>query len=191
MNSPYTLQPLDALMAAQTSVGLALTALVWARPLRPRIASVLLVGAIWLAVLSPVDADFLRGIGLTIEGDHTERMLRLSLLLAALAGVVSGRIFLAVAGLFASFVFWRLREHITQADRDMAGVCLAAIGALIGIHYRSFDVQVDTSPRRVTLRPGYLKDDLGLFVVAMASAAVTLTTGPCGTPSTSNFTSEA
>src|SRR5262249_33088957 len=66
VNSPYTAQPGDAVMAAQTGVGLVLGALVWGRRVRPWPAAALLLGAICLAVMMPVEGDFLRGLGMTL-----------------------------------------------------------------------------------------------------------------------------
>ena len=52
MQSPYTPSPLDAIMAAQSALGVTLTAVALFRPRRPWPATAAMILSIWLAVLS-------------------------------------------------------------------------------------------------------------------------------------------
>ena len=63
MPYPYTLFPLDAFMAAQASLAVMFTALLWFRPLRPWPASILFLVAVWMVVLSPIEPDQLTALG--------------------------------------------------------------------------------------------------------------------------------
>ena len=71
MMAPYTSEPLEAFMAAQTSVGLTLGALLWFRRLAPRVSTVLFGTGIALAVVAPVSGEFLTGVGVRVEPEHT------------------------------------------------------------------------------------------------------------------------
>jgi hypothetical protein len=172
VHSPYTAQPLDALLIAQTSVGLTLTALVWARPLRSKVASVALVAATWLSVWNPVDSDYLGSIGVAIGPNHSENVLRLAAVLAGIAAVLSGRRALAIAGVLGAGAFWWLRSHITHSDWEMAATDLAFVGLLLGIHYRSLPPRL--APAIATPAPSrsFARDDAVIFTVATTLAAV-------------------
>jgi len=60
VQTPYTLSVLDAFMAAQTALGTTLTAAALHRPRRPALATATMILAIWLPVLMPVLADFVK-----------------------------------------------------------------------------------------------------------------------------------
>ncbi len=134
MNSPYTTQPGDALMAAQTSVGLVLGALVWARRVRPWPAAVLLLGAIALAVVSPVEAEFLRGMGATLGPNHAKNVLKLAAAMATVAALATRRWRFAVAAVIGQAALWPLTDYITESDPELAAVHLAFFGLLVGLY---------------------------------------------------------
>lgn len=158
-------------MAAETSVGLTLTALLWARPLKPILSTLALLVAIRLAVLLPVDADFLRGFGAQIKPTHPEALLRASALLTAVACILSGRPILAVTGVATSATLVWLRTFITNADWDVAGAYLVGIGLVVGVHYAT---STDGQPRAQLTSPrdDLKRDDLILFVLTTALAVI-------------------
>ncbi len=175
MHSPYTSQPLDALTIAQTSVGLTLTALVWARPLRSRVASVALVAAAWLGVANPFDSDLLSGIGIAVGPNHSENVLRLAAVLAGLAAVLSRERLVAAFGILGAGSFWWLRSHITHSDWEMAATVLAFVGLLVGIHYRSLRARLEPVMTSPAPARSFARDDVLIFVIATTLAALVST----------------
>ena len=178
MHSPYTPHQLDALMAAQASVGLTVTALLWARPVRPRIATGLLLAATWVAVLSPVDQEFLTGIGFTMGPAHFKHALRLSAVLAGVGALLSRRVLLAVLGVLGAVGLWVVRNYITDSDWDVAGANLAFVGLLVGAHYRSSRSERELGaiePFSRFLPGAFARDDLMLFALATSLAAIVAT----------------
>src|SRR4051794_29341132 len=92
MELPYTAtwgDAADAFMAAQTSVGAVLTAIVWRRPPKPRAASVTLLAAIWLAVLAPAMDNALTFIGEKIPGGSTLPVLHVAAALCTVAMTIN------------------------------------------------------------------------------------------------------
>ena len=77
----------------------------------PWLSMVLLLSAITLAVIAPVDGDFLHGLGMTIEPTHIKTVLRLAAAMATLAAVAARRWrVVAVAA---------LGEAVLLADHDL------------------------------------------------------------------------
>ena len=175
MNSPYTAEPLVALMAAQTSVGMGLTALLWLRPLRPRVATLLLAIAIWLCVLSPVDADFLRGLAFTVGPHHLAHVLEISAALASVAAVLTRRPWLIAAAVLGEAALWFLTGYITGSDWDLAAAHIAFFGALIGWHWHAFDGLAAPEHATPPLLRRYVLDDLALAAIGTLCAAVVCT----------------
>jgi hypothetical protein len=176
MHSPYTTQPLDALMGAQTSVGLVLGSLLIAKPLRPRPATALLLLAIALAVLTPVIPELLRNLGLLVPERPTLVLLELAGASAALASALTRRRALtATAVIGTGALFWALR-FFTESDWELAAAHLALDGLLIGVHWRgaaearAIDGTAD-SPADAPAR-AHERDERVIFVAATVAAAV-------------------
>ena len=98
-------------MAAQTSVGLVLGAVVWARRLRPWPSTVLLLAAIALAVALPVEADFLRGMGATLGPDHAKNVLKIAAGLATVAAITTGQRSFAIAAVLGEIALWPITNY--------------------------------------------------------------------------------
>jgi hypothetical protein len=141
VNSPYTTQPADALMAAQTSVGLALGAMIWARRLRPWPAMALLLLAIAIAVASPVEADFLHGMGMTLGPDHEKNVLKLAAAAATVGALVSRQWRFALVAVLGEGALWETTNYIKDCNTELAAAHLAFFGLLFGI-YRSAGASV-------------------------------------------------
>ncbi len=133
MNSPYTSQPGDALMAAQTSVGLALGALAWSRRAKAGPALALFCAAIALAVVAPVEPDFLRGMGAKLEPEHFKSVLRIAALLAVGAAAVTRQRVLVVAAAAGALILWAITGYIKECEWELAAAHLAFFGLLVGL----------------------------------------------------------
>ena len=175
MTHPYTQQPLDALMAAQTSVGMVLMAVLLLRPLRPRVANLLLAAAIWACILSPVDQDFLRGLGFTVGPLHMLHLFKVSAALATLAVLLTRRPWLIVMAVAGEAALWFLTNYIQGSDWGLAAAHVAFFGALLGAHWHAFDrpaASWGASPPSVR---AYWVDDAVLASVATLAGALVST----------------
>jgi hypothetical protein len=166
---PYATQPLDALMAAHTSVGLVLGALVWFRRLRPAIANALFAVAIALAVVAPVGSEFLRGVGLMTDLIATPVVtwLKWAVALAVLATLVTRRWWLAGTAMVLGGLLYEVFGVIQDSDGELAGTTLAYLGLLIGLHWRwlpaevapaSADAGPAEAPAVLRARPAWWQD---------------------------------
>lgn len=182
MNAPYTTQPLDALMAAQASVGVVLGAAVWARRPRPWPAMVFLLAAIALVVLAPVDGEFLRGMGMKIEPTHVKKVLKIAAAFATVAAVVSRRWRVVAVAVLGEAVLWPITDYIQDSDSELAAVHLALLGLLVGLYRPSPVVAVanesDTPKARLPSSDGsdrldWRVDDIVIFAASMAAACLT------------------
>ena len=173
MTSPYSSQPLDALLAAQTAVGFVLGAIVWHQRMRPRFAALLLLLAIAGAVVSPVDGDFWRGIGLTVSADHIKHVLKLGLMLAVLAVLLTRRPFLSVSALLGAGVLWKVTDYVQESDYWLAALHLCFLGAIVGAYWRpsSLSPQARTSPP-TALQRAWVDDVVFLVAGTLAAALV-------------------
>jgi hypothetical protein len=177
VHSPYTPNQLDALMAAETSVGIALTAIAWARPMRPRIASILLVASAWAAVLTPVTGSFFTSLGVDVGDEHLRHMIRLSSVLAAVGALFSRRKLVGFVGVVGGVVMWRVRDLILASDWDVAGGNLCLIGLLLGLQYRTTRQYhlPETNPGPAPGARPQWKDDIAIFAIAMGLGAFVAT----------------
>jgi hypothetical protein len=121
-------------MAAQTSVGLVLGAIVWARRLRPWPSTALLLTAIALAVALPVEADFLRGMGATLGPDHATEVLKVAAGLATVAAIATRQRWFAIAAILGEIALWPITNYIKDCDSELAAAHLAFFGLLAGLY---------------------------------------------------------
>jgi hypothetical protein len=175
VNSPYTSQPLDALMAAQTSVGLVLGAAVWAQRARPRVSTMLILVAIAIAVTVPVEADFLRGIGMKVGPDHGKEILKLAAALATAATFFTRKRVPAIIAIVGEALLWPITNYIQDGDWELAAAHLAFFGLLVGLD-RSAPPGVETveGEARASMKPlnQLWVDDAVAFVLATIAASI-------------------
>jgi hypothetical protein len=173
MMSPYTAQPFDAYMAAQTSAGVVLAALVWFRPMRSRLATGLLFAAVALAVLAPVSGDFLNGIGITVAPTHTKRILKAASVLASAAALATRRPPVVAVALLGTAGLWPITNYIEDCDWDLAAAYLALFGLIAGVHWRTLPADPPAGNPRGSLakRPAWI-DDLAAFVLGTLAGAI-------------------
>ena len=170
MNLPYTADPVAAVMVAQTAVGATLTAVMWSRPLSKKLATVLFLAAIWLAVLLPVTPALMKLLtDAPPHPDHAMWVLRVSAALATVAMMLNGRISLVVAGVAAEIGLGRLGSYVSSSDLELAGMHLLWFGALIALVRRIEDDASAPSPEPVR---SYAREDLVMFGAAVVLAAL-------------------
>jgi hypothetical protein len=137
MMSPYTAQPADAMIAAETSVGLFLGGMLWFRKLSSPLATLFFGTAIALAVIAPVSGEFLTGLGFTLEPRHTKRVLELAAGCASVAALLTRREWLTIAAFAGEGLLWKITNYIQDSDNELAAAHLAFFGLLIGVHWRT------------------------------------------------------
>jgi hypothetical protein len=170
MPFPYTPNPLDAYIAAQTSVALAIMALLWFRPWRPWPACIPLALATWMAALSPLEPDLATAFGFHLQPGHLASYLRLAAALATLATAVARPRWLVVFALAGEYALARACDWAQNADWELAALHLAWIGVLIGANAwanakePSAPLPLPTTARR--------RHDVWIFVGATLLAAV-------------------
>ena len=169
MHSPYTNEPLEAFMAAQTAAAATLTALVWHKPMR-RVGTALMLAAIWIAAVAPVEGSFFKGIGMdvTMGTVRVVWVVRLALVVAALAGILSGRLSVAVIGVLgALFLYWGV-GFVTESDMEIAAADLALFGVMIGANARP----ASPAPQITPPKTSFVRDDWLLFAIGVVLAAL-------------------
>jgi hypothetical protein len=150
MHSPYTADPLNALVIAQSSVAAALSAVVWWRPIRPWISSALLLAGAWIVALLPVAPDFFIGLGGIIAPEPALRWLRVAAMCATLAMLAARRQrWLAVVALPGQAVLSWLVAHIPSSDDELAALHLIWIASLYGAYVLA---ESPRAPRAVVRR---------------------------------------
>ncbi len=179
MNSPYTSQPGDALMAAQTSVGLVLGALVWARRVRPWPSAALFLGAIALAVALPVEGDFLRGLGATLGPDHVKHVLKIATAMATVGAVATRQRSIAIVAILGEIALWPITNYITECDSELAAAHLAFFGLLVGLYREQTAAPVEPArdaprgaPSEATPLEALGRDDVIAFAVGTVMACL-------------------
>jgi hypothetical protein len=174
MHSPYTQDPVEAVMAAQSAVGLTLTALLWNKPLRPLLATLFLLAGAWLPVFVPIYATLFTGVGLHVPPDYVRTVFHATVFLAVAAAGFSGRPSLIATSVAVGAALWWTTDYLVDMELELAAAHLAYVGLLVGVHYRAEErpvrPQVSSEPR---LR--FLADDLGLFALATVLAAIVAT----------------
>lgn len=173
MTSPFTTQPLDALMAAQSSVGLVLGALLWLRSLRPRIATWFLLAAIALAVTAPVDGEFLAGIGIAIGPTFFSHLLKLAAALATAGALLTRRPLLIAVAALGEAALWFVTGYLQASDHEVAAAHLAFFGLLVGVHLRTLPSDVPAvQSRPPSSAAAAWVDDVAAFAVGTIAGAV-------------------
>jgi len=172
LNSPFTAEPLEAFMAAQVAVGVALTAIALHKP-ASRVSAAFFTLAIWLAVVAPMEGNVLRGVGIHLATAGNERMvyvLRWATVLAGIGALFTRRLGAIVVGVIGgALVFW-VAGKITESDWDVAAFHIAFFGLLIGVAKRARTVATGVASRSPSLV--YEIDDLVFFGVAVILATI-------------------
>jgi hypothetical protein len=172
VNYPYTGQPLDALMAAQTSAALVLGATVWARRIRPWPAAALFLAAIALVTILPVEPDFLRGLGTTLGPDHVKHALKLAAALASVAALVTRQRRLVIVAVLGQAALWPITDYIQECDWDLAAAHLAFFGLLVGLYRQTETVPPAESSGPYELHRDFWRDDALLGAIATLAATL-------------------
>lgn len=144
MTPPFTAQPTDALMAAHTSVGLMLGSFLWLRRLASRTATLVMASAIVLAVVAPIDATFLQGIGILVDATHAIRLLKIALALAVLSTALTRRLWLTGVACVGAAATWWVVDYIQDSDAELAGLVLVFLGLLIALQWTK--APLDSAP---------------------------------------------
>jgi hypothetical protein len=170
MPYPYTPDPLDAYMAAQTSVALVLMALLWWKPLRPWPACIPLALAAWMAALAQLEASFLTGMGVRLHPGQYLLWLRVSAGLATLAMAIARPRWIILLAFVGQYALWRLCDWQRDTEWELAAAHLVWVFALLGVHrWASTPRRAAPLRLRTSARPG---TDIAIFVGATLSALV-------------------
>jgi hypothetical protein len=174
---PFTPQPLEAFMAAQTSAALVLGSMLWLRRMRPAIATALFGVALACAVLGLTAGEFLHGIGVTTTTWEVSTWLKIALGAAAVASIVTRRWLLAAVAVLGAGVMWEVLGYITASDGEVSAAVLAFLGLLLGLHWRLLPAEPaparpDSLPPRGPQRPLWVDDVAAVVLGTIAGAIV-------------------
>jgi len=170
MEVPYTPAAADAFVAAQTSVAAVLTAVVWHRPMRPIVASVTLVCAMWLSALTPVIPSFVAAVA-KFPPDGNLDVLRAAAALATAAMLMSRPRWLAWVALLGEMVLAWLCTWIADSNNELAALHLIWFAALYAFHARA--TRDWERPREPVHREvSFAREDLVLFVLGVGLATL-------------------
>lgn len=178
MQLPYSNSPNDAFMAAQGALGGLLTAIVWQRPLKPTLASIAMIAAIWLAVLMPIQAELVGFVGVKLPKENAGALtLSIACALSTVAMLLnrggrgaSARYLGAVALAGELTLLW-VAGKLQDSDWEFAGLHLLWFGVLLGLHARvSFPESRPAEP--IARGRSYLRQDLVIGLCATAVAGL-------------------
>ena len=194
MHYPYTESWSDAVVAAQSSLAIVATAMIVARPIRPKISSVLFLGAVWLTAFLPIEPKLLAKFGVVVAEGHVVRLLRIATTVVTVAFFVAKPRWVAVIAPLGQGALWWLCSYLIDSDLELTAVHLGWFGALYGFYDR-FARRVEVrhragwrAPPRTSWferawereersrteppRRSYPWHDAGLFAIAMTLGAL-------------------
>jgi hypothetical protein len=173
MHLPYIERWPEAVAVTGQSVGLALTAIVWNRPLRTRAANLVFGASIWLAALSFALPDITRLVHLGFDFKPTV-VLQASATLATVGILLHGPPWFGVLAAVGQFVLYALGEYIRDSNFELGFLYLMWCGILLGVH-----AAVAAPPARSAVRApedgagrSFARYDVAIFVVVTALAAL-------------------
>jgi hypothetical protein len=175
MNSPYTAQPVDAFIVAQSSVALAVTALAATRRARPSASGWLLLAAVWWSVFVVVQGDLLGGLGIVLPPDHFHAALKAQGTLVTIAAALTMRPIRLVVALGMQVGLFKLTDFLQQSDLELAALHLLYAAVMVAVEARAR--VVDVAPPAPAAEAGpepraYLARDLRLGAVATLLAVL-------------------
>ncbi len=175
---PYTTHPGEAFSIAQTSTALALTAIVLYRPLRPVVASIAFLCAVWMTAIFPDGVAFVLGLGAELHHPFLVKDgLRLAGVLATVAMLLARPRWIGVVALGGAVGLSWLCGYLVDSDQELCAVHLAWYGALLGVHQLADVMRRAREPRR----PGrfeagsFLEQDIALAALAIVLASLVAT----------------
>jgi hypothetical protein len=170
MTNPYTQHPLDAFMAAETSVAMAMTAVLLFKRAWPALTRALLFAALFVAVTAPVAGELVHGLGYDWPADRYLTLLDVAAALATLAMVPASPKWLLGLALVGEYGLYRGTHFLVDQALALSALHVAWIGGLFGFLLLAEDPPREPAPS--STERGLLFDDLTLAVVATVLAAV-------------------
>ncbi len=165
MHTPYTSSFGDAVAVAGTSAAAVLSAVVWRRPPKSIVASVLLFAAIWLAAISPFEAKLLTDLGATLSPEHTAFVLALTRVAVVLAFVIAPPRLFALPVAVGTVGLWKIAAYLKESDAEIAVLHVAFFAAAYAIHVRLASRPASPAVTPSRMRRHALHDTL-LFMAA-------------------------
>jgi len=171
MEVPYTTAPADAFIAAQTSVGAALSGLVWYRPLKSVAASIALLAAIWLAILNPALVEPLNAMGAKLPPEARVLLLEAAASLATGAMLLSRPRWLAIVALAGQLSLLWMSGKTKDTESELAALSLIFFAALWAMSLRC-NRPWERPSESVGIVRSHLRSDLFAFGIAVGLALV-------------------
>lgn len=154
---------------AGQSIAATLTAIIWHRPLRTRLATVLFGVAIWLAILAPNAPTIARFFHLD-PSPRDLSTLQISATLAIVAMVLGGSRGLGVLAAVGQWGLYAVAHTVRDSNYELSFAYVFFYGVLIGSH-----ALITAAPARAAPAPvarSFGRQDAIIFLVATVLAAV-------------------
>jgi hypothetical protein len=183
VRTPYTNDPADALLVAQSCAALLLTSAVWSRPVRSLLRSAPLVAGLWLCALSPSAQTLLdQFASATLPQDAYLVLLAIGAFCGTVTLALARRWWLAGVAVVAEIALWQVSHWVTGSNGELAVLHLTWLGALVGLCRATASADDPVAEDLSTATPEVLrKDDLLVagvaFVLAVLVCVVVLERG--------------
>jgi hypothetical protein len=167
MYRPYTDNFPEAMAVAGQCVGVALSAVIWARPFRTRAATILFGLSVWIAALAPVAITNILRID---PNPNIVPVLQISATLATWAILLGEPRWFRAIAVLGQLALAGISLYVKESDYELTVVHLVWAGALLGIHALR-----GAPPRSVQPAPAFesfRRHDIAIFLVTIGAALV-------------------
>jgi len=173
MHLPYTDNYPQALSAASRSLAWLLTAVIWARPLTKRSATLALTAAVWLAALFPNIPAFTEFFHWVDNPNATQLLGAMSLhqhaaTIVTLAVLLTEPLWFGAVAVLGQMLLLAVSLYLRESEFELTFAYLAWFGVIIGVHAARFvSRESEPMPRKLTV----FWQDLVIFLGSVALAA--------------------
>lgn len=173
MHLPYADNYPQALSMASRCLAWLLTAVIWARPLTKRRATLALTAAVWVAALFPNIEAFTRFFDLAENPNATQFLGAMSLhqhaaTIATLAVLLTEPLWFGALAIVGQLLLLGLSLYLRESEFELTFAYLAWFGVIVGVHAARFvSRESEPMPRKFTV----FSQDLVICLGSVALAA--------------------
>jgi len=134
LHSPYTSNFFDAYTAANTSIGVALSAVLWGQRQRPLPSRVVMQAAVLLAAVAPSLGEFEAGLGVHLQAGAVLGLMKVIAALGTVAVLLAGRLGPLAWAVIGQGVLYFVTGYVKNSDMELFALHMAWLGLLVGLH---------------------------------------------------------